>query len=177
MSRMDTDKEDDLEGLALIQRCLCRIPTLHGLAAHRWFVTDRFFGYSRYMRTALIIAMTLLVLFGAVFALHQHVDRTYAQPSRDLSKMMTVRSAISEALSAHYKQQGQFPLSLADLPLERLPLGDEGSSVRDVASWHYTANGRSFVMTWTNALGSELYLGGKTGQIFFARDDARGKNP
>lgn len=129
------------------------------------------------MRTALLVAMTLLVLFGAVFALHRHVDRTYAQPSRELSKMMTVRSAISEALSEHYKQHGRFPPSLADLPLDRLPLGDEGSSVRDVASWQYTADGRSFIMTWTNARGSELYLGGTTGQIFFVRETAQKKNP
>jgi len=125
------------------------------------------------VRTAIIITVSILMLLGAVLIVHRHVDRTYAQPSRDLSKMMSVRLITGEAMSAHYKQHGSFPRSLSELPLQTLRWGDEGSSPRDLESWYFSSDGQSFTMTWTNARGAELFLGGKGGQLFYSRDEAR----
>ncbi|MBI3416991.1 MAG: hypothetical protein HY043_17000 [Verrucomicrobia bacterium] len=125
------------------------------------------------MRATTIITVSVLVLLGAAFAVHRHVDRTYVQPSQELSKMMSVRMTIAEALSAHHKQHGSFPRLLSELPLQTLRWGDEGSSARDLDSWHYSSEGHSFSMTWTNARGSELFLAGRNGQLFYSRDDAR----
>jgi len=125
------------------------------------------------MRAAIIITVSVLALLGAAFAVHRHVDRTYAQPSRDLSKMMSVRITTAEALSAHYKQHGSFPRSLSELPLQTLRWGDEGSSAHDLDSWHYSSDGHSFTMTWTNTRSPELFLGGRDGQLYYSRDEAR----
>ncbi len=121
------------------------------------------------MRVTIIVTVCVLALIGAAFATFRHVDRTHAQPARDLSKMMSVRLILSEALSTHYQQHGSYPSSLGDLPLETLRWGDEGSSARDVEAWSYTSGGSSFTMTWTNARGAELYLGGTTGQVYYSR--------
>lgn len=125
------------------------------------------------MRAAIIIALSVVALLGVAFAVHRHVDRTVAQPSRDLSKMMSVRLITGEALSAHYQQRGSFPRLLSELPLQSLRWGDEGSSARDLDAWHYTSDGESFTMTWTNALGADLFLGGRTGQVFYSRSETR----
>ena len=114
-------------------------------------------------------ALFFALIAGVVvsFAVHRHLDRTVAQPSRDLSKMMSVRLIASESLSAYYKQHGRFPSSLSDLPLQNLRWGDEGSSAADLASWRYTSDGQSFTMTWTNARHVDLFLGGRTGRVFY----------
>jgi hypothetical protein len=120
---------------------------------------------------ALIISLIVGVLLA--FAFHRHVDRVYGQPSRELSKMMSVRLVTGEALSAHYKQHGTFPHSLSELPLQSLPWGDENSSGRDLDNWAYTSDGQSFTMTWTNARGADLFLGGRTGKVFYSEHEAR----
>ena len=122
------------------------------------------------MRTTVIVSVCVLAIFGAAFAC-RHVDRTYGQPVRDLSKMMSVRFVVSESLSAHYQQNGSYPRALSDLPLQTLRWGDEGSSPRDVEAWSYISDGSSFTMTWTNARGNELYTGGRTGQVYYSRDE------
>jgi len=120
--------------------------------------------FVRYVLPALVIV---------ALAVHHHIDRTVAQPYRDLSKMMSVRLITGEALSAHYQQRGSFPRLLSELPLQSLRWGDEGSSARDLDAWHYTSDGESFTMTWTNALGADLFLGGRTGQVFYSRSETR----
>lgn len=125
------------------------------------------------MRTAVIVSVSVLALFGAAFAAFRHVDRTQAQPVRDLSKMMSVRLVVSEALSAYYQQHRSYPRSLSELPLQTLRWGDEGSTVRDAEAWSYVSDGSSFTMTWTNARGTELYVGGTTGQVYYSRDERR----
>ncbi|MCX6894109.1 MAG: hypothetical protein NTZ16_01075 [Verrucomicrobia bacterium] len=125
------------------------------------------------MRAIIIITVSILALLGAAFAVHRHVDRTYAQPFRDLSKMMSVRRIAGESLSTYYKQHGSFPRALSELPLQTLQWGDEGSSSRDLNSWHYSSDSQSFTMTWTNARGSELFLGGRSGQLLYSRDETR----
>jgi hypothetical protein len=124
------------------------------------------------MRTSVIITFSVLALLAAVFAGIRHIDRTYAQPSRELSKMMSVRFVTSQALADHYKQRGTFPRSLSELPLQTLNWGDEGSSARDLDSWHYVSDGQSFTMTWTNSRGMELFLGGRGAQTFYSREEA-----
>ena len=125
------------------------------------------------MRAAVITIVCVLALFLAAFATHRYVDRKYAQPSRDLSKMMSVRLIIAEALTAHYQERGRYPRSLTELSLQILRWGDEGSSARDVEAWHYVADGSSFTMTWTNVRGRELFLGGRTGAVYYSRDERR----
>jgi hypothetical protein len=51
------------------------------------------------MRATIIITVSLLALLGAAFAVRRHVDRTYAQPSRDPSKMMPALDAMAGQLS------------------------------------------------------------------------------
>jgi hypothetical protein len=125
------------------------------------------------MRTAVIIILSVFALLGAAFVVHRHLDRTVAQESRDLSKMMSVRLVSGEALSAYYQQHGIFPRSVSELPLESLRWGDEGSSARDLDNWQYASDGQSFTMTWTNARGADLFLGGRTGRMFYSEHEMR----
>jgi hypothetical protein len=125
------------------------------------------------MRIAIIGTVCVVALIGAAFATFRHVDRTRAQPVRDLSKMMSLRLVLSEALSTHYQQHSSYPRSLAELPLQTLRWGDEGSSARDAEAWSYVSDGSRFTMAWTNARGTDLYLGGKTGQVHYTRDEER----
>ena len=122
------------------------------------------------MRTTIIVTVCVLALFGAAFSAFRHVDRTRAQPVRDLSKMMSVRLIVSEALTAYYHQHGSYPHSLGEFPLQTLHWGDEGSSARDVDAWSYVSDGSSFTMSWTNASGKDLFLGGKSGQVYYSKD-------
>jgi hypothetical protein len=122
------------------------------------------------MRATVIMA-SILALVGAAIALHRHIDRNYAQPSRDLSRMMYVQLITADALSRYYKEHGAFPRTLSELPLQSLRWGDEGSSARDVERWRYTSGGQSFTMTWTNARGADLFLGGTTGRVFYSEHE------
>jgi hypothetical protein len=123
------------------------------------------------MRAAIITTVCVLALLGAAFATHRYIDRTVAQPSRELSKMMSVRLITSDGLSAYYKEHGSYPRSLTDLPLQTLRWGDEGSPPRDLESWHYTSDGQSFSMTWQGMRSTKLFLGGKCGQIYYSEDE------
>lgn len=123
------------------------------------------------MRTTIVVTVCVVVLFVAALTVFRYVDRTHAQPTRDLSKMMSVRLLVSEALSAHYQQHGSYPRSLSELPLHTLRWGDEGSSARDIEAWSYISDGSSFTMTWTNARGTDLFLGGKTGKVYYSKDE------
>ena len=125
------------------------------------------------MRVTIIVTICVVALIGAAYATFRHVDRTLAQPVRDLSKMMSVRLVVSEALTSHYQQHGNYPRSLSELPLQTLRWGDEGSSARDVEAWSYVSDGSSFTMTWTNTRATELYVGGSTGQVYYSRDEKR----
>lgn len=125
------------------------------------------------MRTTIIVTACVLALFVAAFAAFRHVDRTLAQPVRDLSKMMSVRVIVSESLSSYYQQHGSYPRSLNQLPLQNLRWGDEGSSARDVKAWSYVSDGAGFTMTWTNVHGAELVLGGRSGEVYYSRDERR----
>ncbi len=125
------------------------------------------------MRATIFAAVFALAIIGAAFAAFRHIDRTQAQPVRDLSRMMSVRFVVSEALTAHYRQHDRYPSALSELPLPTLRWGDEGSSVRDVKAWTYVSEGPSFTMTWTSARGAELYGGGRTGQVYFSRAERR----
>jgi hypothetical protein len=87
--------------------------------------------------------------------------------------MMSVRLIIAEALTAHYQEHGSYPRSLTELPLQTLRWGDEGSSARDAEAWHYVSDGSSFTLTWTNAQGAELFLGGRNGSVYYSRDERR----
>ena len=122
------------------------------------------------MLATIVITILVLALLAAAVTVHRYVDRTYAQPTRDLSRMMSVRLTTANALSAHYKQHGSFPRSLSELPLQSMHWGDEGSSIRDLDSWHYRSDGPSFTMAWVNAHGPDLFLGGNAGQVFYLRD-------
>ncbi len=125
------------------------------------------------MRATIFAAVIALAIIGAAVASFRHIDRTQAQPVRDLARMMSVRFVVSEAITAHYRQHGRYPSALSELPLPTLRWGDEGSSVRDVEAWTYVSDGPSFTMTWTNARGAELYGGGRTGQVYFSRAERR----
>jgi len=126
---------------------------------------------TRRMRIAIIISLSVFALLGAGLAVHRHIDRTVAQPSRDLSKMMSVRLTTGQALSGYYQQHGRFPGSLSELPLQSLRWGDEGSSARDLDSWRYTSDGQSFIMTWTNASGTDLFLQARSGRVFYSEQE------
>ena len=125
------------------------------------------------MRTTIILTVAVLALLGAAFATHRYIDRNYGQPFRDLSKMMSVRLMTADALSEHNKKHGCYPGSLSELPLQTLRWGDEGSSPKDLESWHYTSDGQSFSMTWQGMRSTKLFLGGKGGQIYYSEDQQR----
>ena len=121
------------------------------------------------MRTALILTLCIGVLAIAAFVTTRHIDKR-AQPFRELSKMMSVQLVIAEALSSHYQKHDRYPGSISELPLQTLHWGDEGSSARDVDAWSYVSDGSSFTMSWTNASGKDLFLGGKSGQVYYSKD-------
>ena len=123
------------------------------------------------MRTSIIVTVCGVGVIAAAMAAIRRMDRTTAQPVRDLSRMMSVRVTTAKALTAHYEQHGSYPRSLSELPLDALAWEDEGSSPRDLGNWHYHADARSFTMTWTNARGVELFLGGQTGLLHFSREE------
>lgn len=122
------------------------------------------------MRAAVITTICILGLVGAAFTVFRHYDRK-AQPVRDLSKMMAVRVITDGTLSTYYDKHHSYPRLLSELPLQTLRWGDEGSSPRDLESWHYTSDGQTFSMTWTNANGAELFLGGKRGRSEYYRNE------
>ena len=122
-------------------------------------------------RFLLALSVTLVVGVVLAFKVHRHLDRTIAQPYRDFSKMMSVRIITAEALSAYYGQHRTFPRALSDLPLQNLRWGDEGSSANDLDNWRYGSDGKSFSMTWTNARGADLFLGGRTGRLFYSEQE------
>ncbi len=124
------------------------------------------------MRRLILVTVCVLIIACAAYVAFRHVDRTHAQPARDLSKMMAVRVVVSDALSAHYNEHHSYPPSLSALPSQSLPWGDEGSSLSDLANWSYSSDGSIFAMKWTNALGTELFLGGRTGHVFFFKDES-----
>jgi hypothetical protein len=124
------------------------------------------------MRAAIIVAICVLVFLSGAFAIHRYAD-SKAQHSRDLSKMMSVRNVAESALSTHYKQQGSYPSSLNELPLQTLQWGDEGSSDRDLDSWIYHSDGENFTMTWESKRNIKLFLGGKKGKVSYQENEVQ----
>jgi hypothetical protein len=125
------------------------------------------------MRVTIAVTVCVAVLLGAGYATFRHIDRAHAQPVRDLSRMMSVRQVLSGALTLYFQQHARYPRSVSELPLQTLPWGDEGSSARDAEAWTYVSDGSSFTLAWTNRLGSEVYLGGRTGQVYLSRNEKR----
>jgi hypothetical protein len=122
-------------------------------------------------RAIIVIATFVLVLIGAAVAFVVHVERV-ARPTRELSKMVSVRYITGEALCDYYKQHGSYPRSLSDLPLSTLNWGDEGSSPKDLEQWRYTSDGQTFTLSWTNASqGYEVFLGGNGKETLVFRED------
>ena len=121
------------------------------------------------IRTAVVVWICLIALVVGAVAAFRYVERTHARPIADFSKMVSVRSILSQALAAHYEQYRSYPRSLTELPLETLPWGDEGSSARDVAAFTYVSDGSTFTMTWTNSRGTEVFTSGRTGQMYYQR--------
>ena len=122
------------------------------------------------MRLALITIVGVFAIGGIGWRYCVGVDRVYGQPSRDLSRMMTVRNLVSDAISTGYLAHRSYPGSLGELPLQTVRWGDEGSSPADVSRWAYSSDGSSFTMSWSNALGVELFLGGVAGRVYISRD-------
>ena len=123
------------------------------------------------MRTAIIVTVCVLVFLGGAFVTVRHINRKYAQPVADLSKMMSVRVTVALALSAYYEKHGSYSRSLSKLPSQTLKWGDEGSSERDLKSWSYNSDGESFTMTWTSTRNVKLFLGGKKGRVFYSENE------
>ena len=119
------------------------------------------------MRAVIVIAFIVLALVAATLFNWARKD---AQRVNEFSKMVSVRSITSQALSAHYERHGSFPRSLSELPLQSLSWGDEGSSPRDLERWHYNSDGQTFTMIWTN-VDREVFLGGRGKDTFVLRDD------
>jgi hypothetical protein len=127
------------------------------------------------MRAVIVTTFLVSALCGAAWLFHW--ARKDAQRVNEFSKMVSVRSITSQALSAHYEGHGTFPRSLSELPLQNLNWGDEGSSSRDLERWHYASDGQTFTMTWTNA-DREVFLGGRGKDTFVLRDDfVQGRKP
>lgn len=121
------------------------------------------------LQCILIIAIgCILGLLVAAIAVYQHMQRAQLQPIHDQSKMISVRAIMGGALAMHYEQHNSYPRRLSDLPLRTLQWGEWGSSARDLNRWDYSSDGTSFSMTWTNARGNELFLGGKTGEVHYS---------
>ena len=123
---------------------------------------------------ATIITITIVALLaGTAVGVWYWIDRHYAQPYRDLSKMMAVRIAVEPALSAYYEKNRSYPPKLSDLPLQSLRWGDEGCSQRDLESWKYTSDGQSFEMVWEGPRNLKVFLGGSRGRSSFSKDEQR----
>ncbi|MBC8002488.1 MAG: hypothetical protein H7X97_07860 [Opitutaceae bacterium] len=120
------------------------------------------------IRTSLVMA-----LLAAAVATLRYVELNSAQPTREQSKMLSVELTTASALSDFFTNQGRYPGSLGELPLQALQWGNEGSSPQDLTSWSYRSDGSTFTMTWTNARGVELFLGGTTGRLYYSRDERR----
>ncbi len=117
------------------------------------------------MRAVIILTACALLLFGGAFLIYKKTA-SKAQSFSDLSKMLVVQNIAESALSAHYKQSGRYPNSLSELSLEFVKWGDEGSSAKDLASWHYQSDGQSFTMTWNGPNSRKLFFRGENGRIF-----------
>ena len=114
---------------------------------------------------AVLILTVVVVLGGLGF-----IERT-AKPSRDLSKMMSVRVTLAPGFEAYYQQHDGYPDSLEELPIASLQWGDENSSPSDLEEWHYVSDGKSFKMTWQGQRGLRVFFAGKNGKFYFSEDD------
>src|ERR1043166_8829194 len=124
-------------------------------------------------RTTVLWAICLTVLLCGVFAVYHFFRevQSRADETRDLSKMMSVRLIVGEALSRYYEQHSAYPQALNELPLQTLGWGDEGSSARDLEAWRYVSHGTNFTLRWTGKRGFNLFLGGRTGEYYISEDD------
>lgn len=118
----------------------------------------------------IIITVTVLALIGVALTPFTYLNRTYGYPTRDLSKMMSVRIITAEAVSDYYKEHGSYPDMLSELTLQTLRWGDGNSSPKGLESWHYSSGGQSFRMKWEGIRGLKLLLVGKSGQIYYEED-------
>ena len=84
------------------------------------------------MRAVIVITFIVLALIATALFNWARKD---ARRVNEFSKMVSVRSITSQALTAHYERHGSFPRSLSELPLQSLNWGDEGSSPRDLERW------------------------------------------
>lgn len=123
------------------------------------------------MRASIIATFCVLIFFGASVATHRRIDREIGQPSRELSKMMSVRTTAATALSAYFDQHDRYPGSLDELPTQFMKWGDEGSSAADLERWRYDSDGANFKMTWEGVGNVKLFLGGKIGQLYYSEID------
>jgi hypothetical protein len=123
-------------------------------------------------RTKIFGSVCLAVLLCGFFALFHFVCevRVRAKAGQELSKTMSVRVIVGEALSRYYEQHGAYPQSLKELPLLTLRWGDEGSSVGDLEAWQYVSDRTNFTLQWTGERAYKLFLGGGKGEYYLSED-------
>lgn len=125
------------------------------------------------MRAMHLVLLSVPVIIGTCLFTHHRVDRGYGQPMRDTSRMMVVRGIVSDRIAAFRSQHAGFPTALSELQFDGVRWGDEGASARDLDDWHFRSDGRSFVFTWTNSLGAELFPGGRDRELLSTRAEMR----
>jgi hypothetical protein len=118
--------------------------------------------------------IVLLVWLG--FPQWQHI-RQIRKNTHQLSKMMSVRTMVGSALSDYYETNRAYPKSLEELPTGLLHWGDEGSTAADLNLLRYHSTSNSFTLVWERRTNYHLFIGGRTGELYWSKADFDGSPP
>ena len=123
------------------------------------------------------LTLTIVIIGGGIFALFAIADyiERRGRPTREMSKMMSVRHVLHSPMSDYYEKNGKYPDTLADLALDSIEWGDEGSSKGDLEDWRYFSEGTRFTMTWQHPEGLQLFFGGDNGHYYYQEADSEKK--
>ncbi|MBE7497180.1 MAG: hypothetical protein HS117_19740 [Verrucomicrobiaceae bacterium] len=118
-----------------------------------------------------VAVLVILVIGGMLFYGYQ----TSVLPTREMSRMLAVRTAYHRALALHYEEHRCFPSAIDEVFLKTLQLGAEGSSQEDARAWQYHSEdgGKTFSLFWRSPSGDLFQLSGRHGQIEESSDYQR----
>ena len=128
------------------------------------------------MKTAIVVAVFGIV--AGIFWLgyvHFRYAEQKAEATQEASKMMELRTRLAPELENFYKNNGAYPQSLRDLPLDNFHWGAEGAEPKDLGSFSYVSDGQTFRMRWEGRGGFVVCLAGSKGVSDYSEDGAASK--